>query len=84
MKIDRDLIQGAQRRDADDLLSSIRDLAAGAGQVAIAEGIENEAERAFVRRARFRLAQGYLFARPMPIDDAIEGLDRGSFSADIA
>jgi len=34
----------------------------------VAEGIETEAERAFLDGAQCSMGQGYLFARPMPAD----------------
>ena len=40
-------------------------LADGLGMVALAEGIETEAELAFLQENRCPSGQGFLFARPM-------------------
>ncbi len=34
----------------------------------IAEGVENEAQRAWLEQAGVNVAQGFLFARPVPAD----------------
>jgi len=34
----------------------------------VAEGVENEAQRCFLAKTGCQVAQGYLFARPMPVD----------------
>ena len=35
----------------------------------LAEGVETEAHRAFLEQCTCALAQGYLFSRPVPIED---------------
>ena len=35
----------------------------------VAEGVETRAQLDFLRRHRFTAGQGYLFARPMPIEE---------------
>ena len=47
-------------------------MAEGAGQIAIAEGIERPEELERVAAAGFRFGQGYWFARPMPLDQLPE------------
>jgi EAL domain-containing protein (putative c-di-GMP-specific phosphodiesterase class I) len=53
-------------------------LADGLGMTALAEGVETPAELAFLRESGCALAQGYLFARPMPAAQVPEVLARGS------
>jgi predicted signal transduction protein with EAL and GGDEF domain len=42
----------------------------------VAEGIEREAEAAFLEREGIVTAQGYLYCRPLPLDDVCAFLDR--------
>jgi len=38
------------------------------GLAVIAEGVENEAQRDFLARLGCHACQGYLFSRPLPLD----------------
>ncbi len=72
LKIDRsfvDHVDASAARTA--LLHSIVSLGHGLGLEVTAEGIEREAERDELLRAGCNLAQGWLFARPMPPDAAL-------------
>jgi EAL domain-containing protein (putative c-di-GMP-specific phosphodiesterase class I) len=51
-------------------------LAEGLGMQPLAEGIETEAQRAFLIEQGCPLGQGYLFSRPVPAEQ-IEPLVRG-------
>lgn len=68
VKTDRELIRATARPGGFELINSIRLMTEGAGRVAIAEGIETEAELAAVRNAGFVLGQGWLLGRPAPLD----------------
>jgi EAL domain-containing protein (putative c-di-GMP-specific phosphodiesterase class I) len=67
LKIDRSFIHGAGR---DRTLQAIYDanlqLARGLGMEVVAEGVEDAADWAYLRRTGCDLAQGYFIARPMP------------------
>jgi diguanylate cyclase (GGDEF)-like protein/PAS domain S-box-containing protein len=67
IKIDRSFVQGVEH-DAKDtaITANLVSLAHALGLVAIAEGIESDAQLASVRRVGCDLAQGFLFAHPMP------------------
>jgi EAL domain-containing protein (putative c-di-GMP-specific phosphodiesterase class I) len=70
VKIDAGLIRGVNAdvsRQA--LVAGFVHFAALAGAVVVAEGVETEAERTTVQTLGVTLAQGYLLARPGPIDE---------------
>jgi diguanylate cyclase (GGDEF)-like protein/PAS domain S-box-containing protein len=67
IKVDRSFIQGATHdlRDA-AITANVVSLAHALGLVAMAEGIESEAQLAALRELGCDLAQGFLFARAVP------------------
>jgi diguanylate cyclase (GGDEF)-like protein/PAS domain S-box-containing protein len=72
LKIDRSLVTRAhldhQRRE---VLRAIAHIATKLGLETIVEGVELEAQRAVLIDLGFRRAQGFLFAEPMPLADAL-------------
>jgi diguanylate cyclase (GGDEF)-like protein/PAS domain S-box-containing protein len=79
LKIDRSFVRDIDRDDG--LASMVRamiQLADGLGMTALAEGVETAAELDFLRRNGCPLAQGYLFAKPVPADGVLELLRRES------
>ena len=72
LKIDKSFIDGI--RSADDDTShtgSIIALAREWGLQVVAEGVEREEQRAYLKRNQCDLAQGYLMSRPIPADEAL-------------
>jgi diguanylate cyclase (GGDEF)-like protein/PAS domain S-box-containing protein len=70
IKLDRAFVAGVDvRAEARDMATAILHLSAAIGADMIAEGVETEAEAATLVDLGFSMAQGYLFARPMPIQD---------------
>jgi diguanylate cyclase (GGDEF)-like protein/PAS domain S-box-containing protein len=67
IKVDRSFVQGVEH-DAKDaaITANLTSLAHALGLTAIAEGIETEGQLTSVRELGCDLAQGFLFARPMP------------------
>ena len=67
IKVDRSFVQGVEH-DAKDaaIAANLVSLAHALGLVAIAEGIESSGQLASLRELGCDLAQGYLFARPVP------------------
>ncbi len=55
-----------------DLITGIIQLAATLRLEVVAEGIETQTDRRLLMEAGCHFGQGYLFARPMPYDDALE------------
>lgn len=50
-----------------DIITSIIDLSGKLGMQTVAEGVETNAQRDFLRAAGCDIIQGYLFSRPLPI-----------------
>jgi diguanylate cyclase (GGDEF)-like protein/PAS domain S-box-containing protein len=70
IKLDRAFVAGVDgRAAARDMATAILHLSAAIGADMIAEGVETDAEAATLIDLGYSLAQGYLFARPMPIED---------------
>jgi diguanylate cyclase (GGDEF)-like protein len=76
LKIDRSFIRDLPGdHPARSMVAGIIRLAEGVGMIPFAEGVETQEQRAFLLDAGCGLAQGYLFARPMPPAE-IERFDR--------
>jgi EAL domain-containing protein (putative c-di-GMP-specific phosphodiesterase class I) len=70
LKIDRSfLIDAPTDPAAAAILTAIVELARAVGMQAVAEGVEEEAQRRLLIELGCPLAQGYFFGRPMPAED---------------
>jgi diguanylate cyclase (GGDEF)-like protein len=69
LKIDQSFVRniGVQARDA-VIIDTIIGMATNLGLEVIAEGVETTTQRSFLLSHGCRLFQGYLFAKPVPID----------------
>lgn len=66
IKIDKSFVDDIGRdRNAEAICNAILRLGQALGTTVIAEGVENEAQLAFLRRSKCDEAQGYLFAKPL-------------------
>ena len=75
IKIDKSFTDGIGRDGTDEaLVQVVINLARTFGKEVLAEGVETEAQRAFLAREGCGSAQGYLFARPMPPDLCLKRL----------
>lgn len=72
LKIDRSFI-GAMHNDelSKGIIRTILTLGRELGVTVVAEGIETVEEAHFLREAGCELAQGFLFARPVPLESAL-------------
>jgi diguanylate cyclase len=69
IKIDQSFVQGASRNPADrDITEAIIALARKLRLTTVAEGIETEAQAAWLREAGCEVGQGFLFVPPLPAD----------------
>jgi EAL domain-containing protein (putative c-di-GMP-specific phosphodiesterase class I) len=67
IKVDRSFIQGMEEETKDAAIAAnLVTLAHALGVLAIAEGIESNGQLTSLRDLGCDLAQGFLFARPMP------------------
>lgn len=70
VKIDKTLLPAAvEGEPAEALYRSVAAMVKGQGLAAVAEGVETEEQAEFVRSLGIEEAQGYFYARPVPIDD---------------
>lgn len=68
VKIDRSFITGIDGDQHDrSLVGAIADLGHALGLTVLAEGVETDAQRHWLTRLGYDLAQGYFFARPAPL-----------------
>ncbi len=84
VKLDRTLLQGLAEESGLAVLTAIVELGRALGLHVIAEGIETREELDRLRRVGCLLGQGYLFSRPLPVEDArrlIAGADRSERDA---
>lgn len=67
LKLDRRFVMEIQSSAVDRAIAgNVLDLGHRLGLSVVAEGVETPRQRAVLRRLGYRLAQGYLYARPMP------------------
>jgi EAL domain-containing protein (putative c-di-GMP-specific phosphodiesterase class I) len=72
IKIDRSFVVAMEKSaDARRVVRTIVDLASDLGMLPIAEGVEHDAAHAAVSALGCQVGQGYLYGKPMPLDDFI-------------
>ncbi len=72
LKIDQGFMRGIPGDPKDErLVRTIIDLGRNFALTVLAEGVETAAQVAFLRKGGCDEAQGYFFARPMPLDEAL-------------
>jgi EAL domain-containing protein (putative c-di-GMP-specific phosphodiesterase class I) len=70
LKIDRSFVRELETDRSDEVIvRTIIDMARNFGLNVIAEGVETEAQRDILRRNGCLDYQGYLFSRPLPLQD---------------
>jgi diguanylate cyclase (GGDEF)-like protein len=77
LKIDRSFVAGVLHKAGDaTIVRTIVEMAHTLGFSVIAEGVENEGQKEFLRSLGCEQAQGFLLARPMPGEDVVRLLAR--------
>jgi diguanylate cyclase (GGDEF)-like protein len=79
IKIDRSFIASlGASHDATAMVNTLVELGRSLRITTLGEGIEDEAQLQLLRRAHCDLGQGFLYARPLPIEQIDELLDKGT------
>ena len=77
LKVDQSFVMSMEEQPENrEIVKTIVSLAHGLGKEVIAEGIETEAQLARLRGLGCEFGQGYLFAKPLPPEEAEELLRR--------
>jgi diguanylate cyclase (GGDEF)-like protein/PAS domain S-box-containing protein len=83
IKVDRSFVQGVEHNPKDAAITgNLASLAHALGVLATAEGIESDGQLASVRELGCDLAQGYLFAHPLPAPEMTRTLLHRSLDLD--
>ena len=70
LKIDRCFVSGIPGSHGDTaIVGAVIDLAHGLGMHVVAEGVETEAQRAFLASRGCDRYQGFLYSRPLPVTE---------------
>jgi EAL domain-containing protein (putative c-di-GMP-specific phosphodiesterase class I) len=73
VKLDRSFL--AERKDparrGEKLMRNMINLCRDLGYQSLVEGVETAEQDAFLRDAKCRYAQGYFYAKPMPIEEVL-------------
>jgi EAL domain-containing protein (putative c-di-GMP-specific phosphodiesterase class I) len=84
LKLDRSFVDDLQLdRPVGGVVRAIVELADGLGVRLVAEGIETDAQAEALRRRGCRYGQGYLYARPGPLDELTAAI-AGTLGAGLA
>ena len=77
LKIDRSFVAGiGTAAQSEAIVQAVIGLGRVLGLETVAEGVETDAQAAFLRRQGCRIAQGYLMARPMPAAELAAWVER--------
>jgi len=70
LKIDQSFVRNIGLKHSDAVIvQTIIGMAKNLGMEVIAEGVETEDQRAFLKLHGCALCQGYLFGRPVPVEE---------------
>ncbi|WP_274365177.1 EAL domain-containing protein [Paenibacillus thermotolerans] len=77
IKIDRSFVRDIQSRTSREIIKSILSLAKQLNISVIVEGVEDESEKEILQQIDCRLMQGYLFGKPMELEQFNRNYIRG-------
>ena len=70
IKVDRSFVQGVgSDAESEAIVRATVQLARSLGKLVVAEGVETPAQHRFLRRLGCDLGQGYLYGRPVPVEE---------------
>jgi diguanylate cyclase len=79
VKVDRMFVEAAGRdAGATAIVKAVAELGAAFDRVVVAEGIETTEQAWSVRSLGVRFGQGFLFGRPMPLDELDQWIERSA------
>ncbi|OEE82402.1 diguanylate phosphodiesterase [Enterovibrio norvegicus FF-162] len=71
VKLDRSLLLNVQEERGQNLYQLLAKISEVTGCAIVAEGVETYAEKMFVKGCGIDICQGYFFAKPMPLEEAV-------------
>jgi EAL domain-containing protein (putative c-di-GMP-specific phosphodiesterase class I)/amino acid transporter/GGDEF domain-containing protein len=80
VKLDMEFIRGANTKKAWDIVAGVISTVHSIGARTLAEGVETEEQARILTEAGCDMLQGYLYARPAPLPEAIENIRRINLS----
>lgn len=81
LKIDMTFLKGFEKNEKSPIiLNAIIQLADSIGMLSLTEGVETEEAADFLRKAGCGRLQGYLFGKPMPIEDVRKRIQNGTYT----
>jgi len=69
LKIDQSFVRNIGAKTSDAIIQTIIGMANNLGMEVIAEGVENQEQRDFLEKMGCKLYQGYLFGKPVPLEE---------------
>ena len=85
LKIDQSFVHNIDTKPADEVIvQTIIGMGNSLGIEVIAEGVETDAQRAFLKNAGCIAFQGYLFSKPVSLDEFESLVLSGGFAQDVA
>ncbi len=76
VKIDREFVADVDREDVHSLIATMVSMAAALGAETVAEGVETEEQARALDELGIDYLQGYLFTRPVSVEDAAAWLEQ--------
>jgi diguanylate cyclase (GGDEF)-like protein len=84
LKIDMNLLKGDLSEKSRMIVSSIVDIAKKIGSKTISEGIETEMHSDFMNVIGCDMKQGFLYSRPVPLEEYMRGIGSSAFEEETA
>lgn len=75
VKLDRSLLLNIENEREKSLYQLLAKISEVTGCVLVAEGVETETEKDFVKQCGIDICQGFYFAKPMSLDDTLTWID---------